>query len=242
MVLKKRCESKENLFMEYTLPKIISLVGHYGCGKTNLAANLALEMSRMGKVTVVDMDIVNPYFRTADFKEEFEKRGINIAATQYANTNLDIPVLNFDMAGIIDSGDYTIIDAGGGSDGAAALGRYREVLKNAKAQLFYVFNMYRGLSVQETAEALWEIECSCKMKCTSLINNSNLGNMTTAEDIYKTEEFEKELVNITGVPIFMRCVPKCVPDVRPDDFYVERLVKMPWEASSDCISPPKRVL
>ena len=228
--------------MEYTLPKITSLVGHYGCGKTNLAANLALEMSRMGKVTVVDMDIVNPYFRTADFKEEFEKRGINIVATQYANTNLDIPVLNFDMAGIIDSGDYTIIDAGGGSDGAAALGRYREVLKNADAQLFYVFNMYRGLSVQETAETLWEIECACKMKCTSLINNSNLGNMTAYEDIYKTEEFEKELVSITGVPVFMRCVPKGGHDVRPDDFYVERLVKMPWEASSDCISPPKRVL
>ena len=102
--------------------------------------------------------------------------------------------------------------------------------------------MYRGLSVKETAEALWEIECSCKMKCTSLINNSNLGNMTTAEDIYKTEEFEKELVNITGVPIFMRCVPKGVPDVRPDDFYVERFVKMPWEALSACFSFPKRVL
>ena len=215
--------------MKYKFAKITALTGHYGCGKTNLAANLALEMSSAGRVAVVDIDIVNPYFRTADFKEEFEKRGISLITTEYANTNLDIPVLNFDMSGIADSADYIIIDAGGGSDGAAALGRYRAVLEEADTQLLYVFNMYRGLSVQETAQALREIESSCKMKCTALVNNSNLGTMTAPADIYGAEAFEKELAHITGLPVAMRCVPKQMSALRSNDFLVERIVRMPWE-------------
>ena len=169
--------------MTYKFSKITALVGHYGCGKTNLAANLALEMSKSGKVTVVDIDIVNPYFRTADFKDEFEKQGISLVTTEYANTNLDIPVLNFDIASISENSDYVIIDVGGGSDGAAALGRYHTVLEEKNTQILYVFNMYRGLSAEETAQSMREIEHACRMKCTALVNNSNLGTMTEPEDI-----------------------------------------------------------
>ena len=56
--------------------RIHIICGHYGCGKTNLALNLALTLRRKGeKVTVADLDIVNPYFRTADYKEVLEKQG-----------------------------------------------------------------------------------------------------------------------------------------------------------------------
>lgn len=215
--------------MGYKFGKITALVGHYGCGKTNLATNMALELSNSGKVAVVDIDTVNPYFRTADFKEEFENRGIRLVTTEYANTNLDIPVLNFDIEGIADSVDYTIIDVGGGIDGAAAIGRYREILNERNAQLFYVFNMYRGLSVQETAQALLEIENACKMKCTALVNNSNLGSITESYDIFKTEAFEKELANVSGLPVAMRCLPKQASPQRANDILVERMVRLPWE-------------
>lgn len=215
--------------MTYKFSKITALVGHYGCGKTNLAANLALEMSKSGKVTVVDIDIVNPYFRTADFKDEFEKQGISLVTTEYANTNLDIPVLNFDIASISENSDYVIIDVGGGSDGAAALGRYREVLEERNVQLLYVFNMYRGLGAEETAQAMREIESACRMKCTALVNNSNLGIMTKPVDILKSKNFEDELVHITGLGVAMRCITKQMSPLRSEDFCVERMVHMPWE-------------
>ena len=52
------------------MKKITIITGHYGSGKTNLAVNLALQLADAGeKVTIVDFDIVNPYFRTADFCE-----------------------------------------------------------------------------------------------------------------------------------------------------------------------------
>ena len=70
------------------------IAGHYGSGKTNLTVNLALDISKSGKkAAVIDLDIVNPYFRTADFGALFEQNGIRLAAPLYAGSNLDIPAL-----------------------------------------------------------------------------------------------------------------------------------------------------
>ena len=81
------------------MKRITLITGHYGSGKTNFAVNLALRQAAEGKkVTVVDLDIVNPYFRTADFAELFEQNGIHLEKTLYANTSLDIPAISFDLA------------------------------------------------------------------------------------------------------------------------------------------------
>ena len=86
------------------LGKIIAVTGHYGSGKTNLAVNLAVDFAKEGeRVTIIDLDIVNPYFRTADFSELFGSLGIKLVAPQFANTNLDIPSLGFDMAAALSS-------------------------------------------------------------------------------------------------------------------------------------------
>ena len=59
------------------LKSCVIVCGHYGAGKTNLTVNLALAAAQSGEaVSVIDMDIVNPYFRTADFQELFREAGI----------------------------------------------------------------------------------------------------------------------------------------------------------------------
>ena len=99
--------------MNFEFPKIIIITGHYGCGKTNVAVNIALNLAKKGeKVKVVDLDIVNPYFRTADFGELFGSRGVELIVPMYANSNLDIPALSFDIGGIISGEGYTVIDVG----------------------------------------------------------------------------------------------------------------------------------
>ena len=96
--------------MNHNFKKITVLTGQYGAGKTNLAVNLAFEMCRYGKVTVTDLDIVNPYFRTSDFTEIFEKKNIKLISPVYANTNLDIPVLDFDMRFETENTDFHIVE------------------------------------------------------------------------------------------------------------------------------------
>ena len=133
--------------------KLIVITGHYGSGKTNFAVNLALKEAKSGKrCTVIDLDIVNPYFRTADFEELFRENGITFRAPLYANSNLDIPALNIDLRSIINETDRVIIDVGGDDEGAKALGRFADEISAAGYEMLYVINKYRYLT-KEPEEA-----------------------------------------------------------------------------------------
>ncbi|MBP1562443.1 MAG: cobalamin biosynthesis protein CobQ [Oscillospiraceae bacterium] len=222
--------------MEFGQKRVILLTGDYGCGKTNLAVNLAILLAEKGKVSVVDMDTVNPYFRTADFGETLTKRGINVVFPQYANTNLDIPVLNFDLESVISESDFTIIDIGGSDAGAYPAGRYESLLKSLGEQLemLYLFNMYRlcERSADEIVKTLREIESACRLKCTGLVNNSNLGAETTRETVAASGEFAEEVAEKTGLPIRFTCVTE---NEKPDETHlpIKRLVTLPWETERE---------
>ena len=115
-----------------SMKRITIVTGHYGSGKTNFAVNLAVDLCRKGKsVVLVDLDIVNPYFRSADFKEQLTEMGIEMICPVYANTNLDIPALGADIYSVFnkDDGRYIIFDVGGDDAGAAALGRYSHLIQ-----------------------------------------------------------------------------------------------------------------
>ena len=168
------------------MKKITIITGHYGSGKTNLSVNLAMQLAKQQeKVTIVDFDIVNPYFRTADFQDLFENNGITLAASMYANTSLDIPAISFDVERMAYEPGYLIIDVGGDDAGAIGLGRYADALSayQADMDMLYVVNRYRYLTEQpqEALELMQEIEAVSRMRHTGIVNKSNLGRETTAK-------------------------------------------------------------
>lgn len=188
------------------MKKITIVTGHYGTGKTNYSVNLALEAAHTGEpVTIVDLDIVNPYFRTADFGSLFAEHGVTMITPDYANSNVDIPVLNFDLERIASDPGYLIVDVGGDDAGATALGRYAEAFAQYGEQLdmLYVINCYRYLTStpQEALEMLYEIEQASHMKHTGIVNNSNLGSETTAAHIESSLPFAQELARQAGLPL-----------------------------------------
>ena len=86
------------------MKKITVITGHYGSGKTNFSVNLAIKAAQEGEnVTIVDLDLVNPYFRTADFKELFAEKGIRLITPDFANSNLDVPSIQFDIEQLADN-------------------------------------------------------------------------------------------------------------------------------------------
>lgn len=198
--------------MSFTFPKITVITGHYGCGKTNVSVNIALKLATEGKkVTVVDLDIVNPYFRTADFGELLGSKGINLVVPMYANSNLDIPALSFDLGAIINTDSYTVIDVGGDPEGAIALGRYSDILKNrSDLGLYYVINKYRYLTSTpaEAAELLKEIEAASGLSCNGIINNSNLGKLTDNKTVADSEAYAKEVAKVANAPLIFTCSEK----------------------------------
>ncbi len=205
--------------------KAIIITGHYGSGKTNIAVNLAVEYAEKGeRVCVIDLDIVNPYFRTADFGTLFEEKGIYLVAPQYANTNLDIPSLGFDMAALLRGYDKVVVDVGGDDAGAIALGQYATILKNFGYEMLYVVNSYRFLTStpEEALELLRDIELVSLLKATGVVNSSNLGLETTAEDILSSMDYAEGCAKVAGLPLVFTAAMKGVevPDTKPVEVYV----------------------
>ena len=191
-----------------TNKRITLLCGHYGSGKTNVAVNLALrERTLHEKVAVADLDIVNPYFRTKDSSAEFEAAGIRLICSDYANTNVDIPALPPDLYAITDDKSIRVlIDVGGDDRGALALGRLApSILEEDSYEMLMVINGYRPLTrdAASTLEVLQEIEAACGIPFTGLVNNSNLGNDTTADDVLASLAYAEEVSRITGLPVVM---------------------------------------
>ena len=128
--------------------KIHITVGHYGSGKTEFSVNYALFLKKThDKVILVDLDIVNPYFRSNDARAILENAGVAVIAPDYAGTNVDIPVLPPEVMRIFNEPDaQVVIDVGGDDDGAIALGRYKQFFDRADYEMNLVVNTRRPLS------------------------------------------------------------------------------------------------
>ena len=197
---------------------------------------MALDLAEKGeKVTVVDLDIVNPYFRTADFKELFGEHNISLTVPTYANSNLDIPALGFDMNGIADREGYIIIDVGGDDEGAKALGRYRKVFEKYDTQMLYVINRCRYLTKEpvEALQLMYEIENASGMKCDGIINNTNLGRETDRNIVLGSVAYADEVCREAGLPLVAVTAEAGYLDGIDKAYPVNIYVKKLWEEFGD---------
>lgn len=187
--------------------------GHYGSGKTNIAINYALHLRQGGEaVTVADLDIVNPYFRTKDSRAELERAGIRLICSDYANTNLDIPALPPELYAITDDRSHRVVlDIGGDDRGALVLGRITPaILAEDSYEMLLVINRYRPLTpdAPSTVEVMREIEQAGGIRFTGLVNNSNLGEETEPDTVLGSVPYAEELSRLTGLPVVMTTVKK----------------------------------
>lgn len=197
--------------------RITLLCGHYGSGKTNVAVNMAYDLKKKHeKVVIADLDIVNPYFRTKDSAGEFEDLGIRLICSEYAGSNVDIPAMPQQMYSLTDNKDQmAIIDVGGDDRGALALGRIApSIIEENDYEMIFVINCYRPLTrdAQSTIEVMKEIEDAAKIKFTSIINNSNLGEETTVNDVLNSLDYANEVSRLTGMPIKCTAVDNRIYD------------------------------
>ena len=187
--------------------RLTLFAGHYGSGKTNIAVNYALHLANQGKpVCIADLDIVNPYFRTADSKQELEKAGVTLISPQFANSNVDLPALPAEAYRLVeDKSIYGVMDIGGDDRGAYALGRYVPFMKEENNyRMAFVANCYRPLTrtPEEALEVMREIEAACKLEFTCIVNNSNLGPETTPETVLDSNGYIEDLCKLSGLPLF----------------------------------------
>ena len=200
--------------------RVTLLAGHYGSGKTNIAVNLAMKQKREGfDVTVADLDIVNPYYRTKDSEEELKAAGIPLISSPFANSNVDLPALPQELYRIVDETDtHMVVDIGGDDRGAYALGRFAQKLKDENDyEMILVINKYRPLTADEkdAVAIMKEIEEAGHLPFTAIVNNSNLGKETTTEDVLNSVPYAEKMAKDTGLPLLLTTVREdLLPELR----------------------------
>ncbi len=216
------------------MKRVTLFSGHYGSGKTNIAVNYAFYLKKKGfPVVIADLDIVNPYFRTKDSEEQLKNSGIEVISLPFANTNVDLPSIPSNAYSLVeDRSKYAVIDVGGDDRGAYALGRFSaQIIKENNFDNFYVVNFFRPLTRTpfEAKTVLEEIEIAGKIPFTGIINNSNLGEETTLEDVISSNKKAEELSVITGLPVVFTTVKKSlVSDFENNDYFPLNLQDKYW--------------
>ena len=160
-------------------------------------------------VTVADLDIVNPYFRTLDSEAVFREHGIKLICSQFANSNVDAPAMPKEVYNLIDSrSEYGVLDIGGDDRGALALGRYvPSITEENDYEMLLVINKARPLTrnVPDTVEVVEEMVKACGLPFTGIVNNTNLGPETTEDDVLSSMDYANEVSEVLGIPIKMTC-------------------------------------
>ncbi len=185
--------------------RITVLFGNYGSGKTELALNIALSLKRKNeKVTLVDLDIVNPYFRSSEKRAMLEDKGIRVIAPQYANTGVDLPTVPPEVFSVLSDG-FVVLDCGGDPVGAKALGSLKANFDKVRleTEVLYVINTKRPY--QQSAEIIQKslelIQGNARINADGFVLNSNLGWETSGEELAEGYKIVKELIRLTGIPL-----------------------------------------
>ena len=186
--------------------KIIIICGHYGTGKTNISVNLSIGLKKQAGLvyTLADLDTVNPYFRSADNIDDLREHGIDFIVPEFANTNVEVISVPAEIYSIFaNNNKRAILDVGGDDNGAMVLGMFADKIKREDYEMIYVVNKYRNLisDVDSAVNLAGLIEEKSKLKITSVINNSNVGNFTTEKEIVNSIEYAQKIVDLFNVPL-----------------------------------------
>jgi hypothetical protein len=180
----------------------IVLLGEAGCGKSEIALNLAVRLSRDGPVHFFDMDQTKPLYRSRDARRALEARGVSFfCQEQY----MDAPTLVGGVAeSLRDESAFTILDVGGNDTGARMIGGFSRLINGGGTVCLYVVNPYRPWSkdvdaVDGTLSSILRVSHIQKFH---IISNPNLGFETTAEEfaagIEKTRRMLEQYVPVEG--------------------------------------------
>lgn len=218
--------------------RINIFTGHFGSGKTEVAVNFALKLAEAhNKISIVDADIVNPFFRTADAKDILEKNSIKVILPLYANTNVDVPALPSEIYMLFRDKEYKVVfDVGGDDLGARAISRYKEEILNDDYDMYFVVNAKRPMTdtPDKIEEMMHEIESSARLKITGIVNNTNLLDITAAEDIIQGHKMISRIAEKYKIPIAFisgigDAAVKAGEKLGMEVLQMEKHIRLPWE-------------
>lgn len=218
--------------------RIKIFVGSFGSGKTEIAINYSIYYRKKhNQVAIVDLDIVNPYFRTREAKDTLTLKGIKVISPEGKMTYADLPLISPEIKGLIQNPDYCVIlDVGGDSVGTVVLGNFRHFIKDLDYEMLLVVNSYRPFtqSISQIKQMAQEIENSSRLNISGIMSNPNLGVQTDEDIIKKGHILIKQAAQKLKMPIKFICIDERFSrrikqgNFEEPIFYIKRFMSLPW--------------
>ncbi|MBE0467836.1 MAG: hypothetical protein IBX71_11525 [Candidatus Desulforudis sp.] len=222
----------------YPTNRVSIFVGALGSGKTELAINTALMLAQEVPVALVDLDVINPYYRVRKVKTELARLGVDVVCPPDALMQADVPALTPAIWGVLSRDDQRgVFDVGGDDIGAIVLGSLRPSLPTGHYAVYFVVNTCRAHSATRADIHLMidRIERTARVGIDYLINNTNLGPETDAATVVEGRRILGVVAGERGVSVACTGVrPGIAAAVRALDavtpvFRLRFFMRPPWE-------------
>lgn len=197
--------------------RILVVTGHYGSGKTEFVVSLAMQLAaeknpKYPRLAVVDLDIINPYFRSREQKDLLAQAGVAVYGNAYEHeVTAEIPALAANIRSPLeDPSCCVLVDAGGNDSGARVLHQFMPYFRKEEHAFLAVINAARPETntFSGALSQLQEIEEELRIRVDGLVNNSHLLQETTAAIIARGHALCQELCAHTGKQLWCDCYPQ----------------------------------
>jgi hypothetical protein len=208
--------------------RIVAVSGHYGSGKTEFAVNLALRQAGRGEtVTVADLDIVNPYFRSREKRSLLEEAGVTvIGSSTGSDSGADVPALSAQVYAPLQNREVrTILDVGGDAAGARLLARFKHYLTPGGFDLLAVVNTNRP-ETRDTPgvlEHIRAIQGAVGRRVTGLVNNSHMLEFTQVYHVEEGDAVCRAVGAELGIPVVYLAAREALLPALPESLAGERI-------------------
>ncbi|MCK4308360.1 MAG: hypothetical protein KAW42_00065 [Candidatus Atribacteria bacterium] len=218
--------------------RIKIFVGSFGSGKTEIAINYSIYCRKNhSQVAIVDLDIVNPYFRTREVKDALNLKGIKVISPEGKLAYADLPLISPEIKGLIQDSDYhLILDVGGDDVGTVVLGNFKSFIEDLDYEMLLVVNSYRPFTqdIPQIEQMAQEIKNSSRLKISGIVSNPNLLTETDEEIIKQGHILIRQAAQKLKLPIKFVCIDERFSQkIKQENFeepifYMKRFMSLPW--------------
>lgn len=192
-------------------------IGEYAAGKSENALNRAARLAQQGRqpqpaqqagmarqnrqVTLVDLDLVEPFYTLRPLQEELRQMGVTVIASkteEVMGLGEAGSVLKPEMQWVLKRPGDIILDIGYGVEGAKTLNLVQGAFEDPDLRVFAVINASRPMTftvpdIVEHVRGMGLVH--------GLINNTHLGDETTTDVVEAGAETVAAAARIVGLPV-----------------------------------------
>jgi hypothetical protein len=229
--------------IRFSTKRLTIFVGDYGSGKTEVSLNFVLALrANWERVKIVDLDIVNPYFRSREATEILARADIEVVAPAGEQAWADLPIILPGIAGAIhDESACVVLDVGGEAAGSRVLASLIGEADKIDYDLLAVVNANRPFTgdADGSEDVLRKIEDASGLRVTGIVSNTHLLGHTTPEMVLEGLEVAELVAKRFSVDVRFVSARESVAEMLDASlfsapvFAIKRYVLLPWEAGAD---------